>query len=91
MQFLVQASVKLPADMPVESRTSLLEREVARGRELVEEGTLQRIWRVPGAMRNVAIWTAPDATVLHQAIASLPLFPWMNADVTPLAAHPVED
>jgi muconolactone D-isomerase len=36
------------------------------------------------------LWEAPDATVLHDALASLPMFPWMDATVEPLATHPQE-
>jgi muconolactone D-isomerase len=43
---------------------------------------------VPGRRANWGIWEAEDATALHAAIRSLPLFPWLEVDVIPLAAHP---
>jgi muconolactone delta-isomerase len=43
--------------------------------------------RLPGGLRNVGIWEAPDATEL---ISGLPLFPWIDADVTALVRHPLE-
>jgi muconolactone delta-isomerase len=92
MLFLVEISVKLPSELLEESerRTSLLARELERGVELRRSGTIQRIWRIPGRQRNVGIWEAEDATALHEALSSLPLFPWISATVTPLATHPVE-
>jgi muconolactone D-isomerase len=90
VDFLVQIVVRLPPDMPTEERSELLAAELERGLELKAAGTIQRIWRVPGALRNAAIWRARDADELHDAIASLPCFPWFEATVTPLAQHPVE-
>lgn len=90
MDFLVQVVVHLPGDMDAQTRAELLAAELRRGLELHAAGTIQRIWRVPGALRNVAIWRAADADELHEALASLPLFPWFEATVTPLAQHPVE-
>ena len=90
MDFLVQITVRLPGDLSAEARAELLAAEMRRGLELKAAGTIQRIWRVPGALRNAAIWRASDADELHEAIASLPCFPWFEATVTPLAQHPVE-
>jgi muconolactone D-isomerase len=56
--------------------------------ELAAAGTIRRLWRVPGRRANWGIWEAADATAVHAAIRSLPLFPWLDVDVIPLAAHP---
>lgn len=89
MQFLVLVDVRLPPEMPTEQRDALLAAERDRGRELVAGGAISAIWRIPGGLRNVGVWEAADATELHQQLASLPLFPWITADVTPLAEHPL--
>jgi muconolactone D-isomerase len=47
------------------------------------------IWRIPGGLRNVGVWQALDATELHELIASLPAYPWLRAEVTALAEHPL--
>ena len=47
---------------------------------LAEAGFLRAIWRVPGRLANRAIWTAADATALHEALVSLPLWPYMEVD-----------
>ena len=90
MEFLVQIQVSLPADMPPDDRERLVEQERSRGLALKRSGVIVRIWRIPGRTANVGIWRAEDATALHEAIASLPLFPWLDANVTPLARHPLE-
>jgi muconolactone D-isomerase len=89
MQFLVQIDVRLPPDLPAAEREALLQAELVRGRELVAAGSIVSIWRIPGALRNVGIWEARDATDLHELITSLPLFPWLTCDVTALAQHPL--
>lgn len=90
MRFLVAMDARLPADMDDARVQALLAAELERGRELRAAGTIERIWRVPGAQRNVGIWQVPDADALHAAITSLPLYRWLTVDVTPLATHPVE-
>jgi muconolactone D-isomerase len=90
MEFLVEIRVSLPLDVSGAEREELLARERDRGRELRSAGTIVRIWRVPGRWANVGIWQAADATELHDAISSLPLFPWMTVDVAPLATHYLE-
>jgi len=90
MEFLVRIEVRLPADLPDVERADLAASEVARGRALQDAGTIVRIWRIPGKVANVAVWKAADATDLHELLTSLPLFPWMDVDVEPLALHPLE-
>jgi muconolactone delta-isomerase len=90
IEFLVHITISLPPDMDVGARSDLLERERRRGLELRGDGTIVRIWRIPGQFANVGIWQTADATDLHAAISSLPLFPWMSAQVTLLATHHLE-
>ena len=91
MEFLVHIQVDLPPDMPANEKSKLLEAERERGKELIRAGLLKRIWRVPGRFANVSLYEARDATEVHDAIASLPLFPWLDVHVEPLARHPLAD
>lgn len=90
MEFLVHITLTLPADMSTHDREALVAAERVRGLELVAAGQIRRIWRIPGASQNVGIWHAADATELHDLISSLPAFPWITAEVTALALHPLE-
>ncbi len=90
MEFLVQIQVDFPPDMPQQALEDVMEREVERGRELKDAGTIVRIWRIPGRRANVGIWSAETADELHAAIMSLPAFPWIDARVTALATHHLE-
>lgn len=91
MKFLVRIEVDLPPDISAPERDRLLAAEAERGRELIHAGLLVGIWRVPGRLANISIYEAPDADAVHSAIASLPLFPWIDATVEPLATHPLAD
>lgn len=90
MEFLVRVEVRLPLEMPMDTRTELGEQELARGRVLLDAGNIVRIWRIPGRHANVAIWRAADGSDLHALLTSLPLFPWMDIVVEALALHPLE-
>jgi muconolactone D-isomerase len=90
MEFLVRFETVTPASMPTNERESLRNQERVRANELREAGILVRLWRVPGRRAVVGLWQADDATALHDALASLPTFPWIDATVEPLATHPQE-
>jgi muconolactone D-isomerase len=90
MEFLVEIQVTLPPELSSVSRQELMGLEQMRGRELMNEGVIRRIWRIPGRTANVGIWDAANPTALHEALSSLPMFPYIDAKVTPLATHPLE-
>jgi muconolactone D-isomerase len=90
MEFLVRIDVELPPGMSADQRAELTAAEHSYGLELRRRGTIGRIWRLPGGLRNVGIWEARDATELHEAISALPLYPWLRAEVIPLARHPLD-
>ncbi len=90
MEFLVRIETRLAEDMPAERCDQLMQAEIARARELIAAGLLRRIWRVPGRLANISLYEAPDATAVHEAISSLPLWPWMTVMVEALALHPLE-
>lgn len=87
--FMVRVEISLPAEMPPDQRNALIEEEFRRGSELVASGLLRAIWRLPGRMANVSLYRARDATELHEALSSLPLWPWMSVHVDALAEHPL--
>lgn len=90
MEFLVRFEINQPESMSTDERERLRTIERARAMELREQGILKRLWRVPGRRAVVGLWEAPDATALHDALASLPMFPWMDVTVEALATHPQE-
>lgn len=87
-EFLVSIVNNFPTDTPPDTRDSLVAAEAERARSLVDEGIILRLWRIPGRRQNVGLWSATSADELHSAIASLPMYPYLDVTVTPLAAHP---
>lgn len=90
MEFLVRFETQLPDSLSSEEKAELKAAERARAGELREAGILKKLWRIPGRRGAVGLWEAADATVLHEALASLPQFEWMDVAVEPLATHPQE-
>lgn len=87
MEFLVHMAVGR-IDAGDEREKQLRQEEAARGRELATQGILVRLWRVPGRRENWGLWRADDCDQLHNALVSLPLFPYLQITVHPLASHP---
>ncbi|HEX5402681.1 MAG TPA: muconolactone Delta-isomerase family protein [Pseudonocardiaceae bacterium] len=91
MEFLVHQNNRMPTDdASMRLREELRVAERARAKELRDAGILIRLWRVPGTRDAIGLYAAEDATALHDALASLPLFPWLEIRVQPLATHPQE-
>lgn len=90
MEFLVRSENRLPPDTPAEKRDALRSAERARATELRAAGVLKRLWRVPGRNATVGLYEAADAAELHDALTSLPMAPWLDVTVEPLATHPQE-
>lgn len=88
MEFLVNIKVQIPPDISDTRRAELQGAETERGRQLAAEGKMVRLWRIPGRRENYGLWRADSATDLHQALSSLPLFPYMDINVVALAQHP---
>jgi muconolactone D-isomerase len=89
VEYLLAVEVHLPPGLPSDERERLLAAERRRAGELATAGVIRAIWRVPGRLANRAVWSAADATALHEAITSLPLWPYLDVEVTPLARHAV--
>ena len=91
MLFLLRIDVSIPADMPQADKDKLRERENARAAELIAEGTMQAIWRIVGRIANHSLWKADTLEILHDKVSSMPMFPYMKIDVTPLINHPMTE
>ncbi|WP_199435504.1 muconolactone Delta-isomerase [Qaidamihabitans albus] len=88
MEFLVHIEIRWPADAPEEDRERIFAEECEQGQQLARDGLLRRVWRVPGRWANWSLYEATDATELHRALTTLPLYPWMDIEVHALAEHP---
>jgi len=88
MELLVHITIALPPEMSDNERQALYAAERVQAASLAAAGRLVRLWRIPGRTANWGLWHASDATELHDALTSLPLWPYMNIEVTALAKHP---
>ena len=89
MEFLVRQCSAV-GSLSNEQREKLRTAERARAAELREAGILIKLWRVLGSNDSIALYEAPDADILHDALVSLPMFPWLRFTVEPLVTHPQE-
>lgn len=87
-EFMLEVEIELPGDMSMERMRELHAAETQRAGELAAGGNLIRVWRIPGRRANRSLWRAQSATDLHAMVSSLPLWPWMDVHVVPLAEHP---
>ncbi len=88
MLFLVRMDVNLPADMPSEEAAAIKAVEKAYSQDLQQQGKWRHIWRVVGEYSNYSVFDAESNDELHTMLSGLPLFPYMDISVTPLAKHP---
>ena len=88
MLFHVRMDVAVPRDLDPAERDTLLAAEKARALELQRTGAWVHLWRVVGHHSNISIFHVESGDELHQILWSLPLFPFMTIEVTPLAEHP---
>lgn len=88
MLFMVRIKVELPGEMDPARVNELGEAEFERAVELIQAGSLRKIWRVVGERSNFSVWEADSLEAFHTDISSLPLHPWMSVEVTPIIEHP---
>jgi muconolactone D-isomerase len=88
VQFLVRMEVRLPHDMPADVADDLRARERERAHEIQRAGKWPELWRVVGRYANVSRFDVDSADELHTLLSSLPLFPYMDIEVTALTVHP---
>ena len=88
MLFHVRMDVTVPYDLDAEVRAELVARERARAAALQRAGTWVHLWRVVGKYSNISIFEVSSSDELHEILWSLPLFPYMDVDVTALTQHP---
>ncbi|MBY4568970.1 muconolactone delta-isomerase [Gordonia sihwensis] len=88
MLFHVRMDVRIPRDMDLTVREETVAREKAYSQELQRSGKWPQIWRIVGEYSNYSIFDVESNDELHEILSGLPLFPYMDITVTPLATHP---
>lgn len=88
MLFHVAMTVNIPRDLPVEEADVIKAKEKAYSQDLQRQGKWVHLWRVAGRYANISIFDVESVDELHALLSGLPLFPFMDITVTPLAHHP---
>ena len=88
MLYLGRMDVKIPHDLPADVAAEIKAREKAYSQQLQHDGRWPHIWRVVGEYANYSVFDVASNDELHELLQGLPLFPYMDIQVTPLARHP---
>jgi muconolactone D-isomerase len=88
MLFHVTIAVRLPHDLGPDKIAQLSAREHERAKELQLQGKWLHLWRVAGKYENVSIFDVESPAELHDILNSLPLYPYMELEVSALCHHP---
>ena len=88
MLFLAEMGVHLPLDMPSEELEELKAREREYSQAAQRDGRWPHLWRVAGRFANVSVLDVDSIDEVHEVLSGLPLFPYLDIRVTPLARHP---
>ena len=88
MLFHVRMAVQIPYKANPEEIGRLSTQEHERAEELQRQGKWLHLWRIAGKYANVSIFDVESPAELHEIVSSLPLYPFMEVDVTALCHHP---
>jgi muconolactone D-isomerase len=88
MLFHVHIDVQIPHGTDPDKLKELSEREHERAKELQLQGKWIHLWRVAGKYSNISILEVADPAELHDILTSMPLYPFMQIEVTALCRHP---
>ncbi|MBO9123712.1 MULTISPECIES: muconolactone Delta-isomerase [unclassified Rhizobium] len=88
MLYHVRMDVKIPRDLPPDEAAEIVAREKAYSQELQSSGKWRHIWRIAGEYANFSIFDVQNHAELHALLTGLPLFKFMEIEITPLLRHP---
>jgi len=88
MLYHVRMDVLIPLNMEEAKVAELKATEKMLSQELQEQGKWRHIWRLAGEYSNFSIFDVESHEELHEILMSLPLYPYMKVEVTPLLRHP---
>jgi muconolactone D-isomerase len=88
MLYCVAMQINIPETLDPGRVETIKAEERARAIEIQRSGRWPHLWRVVGQYANISIFDVDNHDELHQLLSSLPLFPYMTVQVTPLSRHP---
>lgn len=88
MLYHVRMDVRPPQGGDPAEFDRLKAEEKARAQDLQRQGKWVHLWRIAGQYANISIFDVASHDELHAILSGLPLFPFMEIAVIPLARHP---
>ena len=88
MLFHVRMDVRIPHDLDPIRVDELKRVERERAHALQAEGKWRHLWRIAGQYANFSVFDVESVQALHDTLMRLPLFPYMDIEVTPICRHP---
>jgi muconolactone D-isomerase len=88
MLFHVGITVRIPHGADANEIQQLSAREHERAKELQLQRKWLHLWRVAGKFANISVFNVDSPAELHEILNSLPLYPFMEVEVTALCRHP---
>ncbi len=88
MLFQIEMDVQIPPALAPDTIEQLKKAERERAQQLQQAGKWRHLWRIAGRYANVSIFDVDSNEELHAILSTLPLFPFMRIEVTPLCRHP---
>jgi muconolactone D-isomerase len=86
--YLVRMDVNIPSTLPADQADEIKSKEKAYSQSLQREGRWPHLWRVVGQYSNYSVFDVGSNDELHAMLQGLPLYPFMDIQVIPLAKHP---
>ncbi len=88
MLFHVGITVRIPHGTDPDEIKKLSAREHERAKELQLQHKWLHLWRIAGKYANISVFDVDSPAELHEILNSLPLYPFMEVEVTALCPHP---
>lgn len=88
MLFQVKMKVIIPSTADRMKVQELSAQELILAQQLQHAGKWMHIWRVAGQWANISIFSVDSIEELHDILTSLPLFSFMELEITALCKHP---
>jgi muconolactone D-isomerase len=88
MLFHVSIVVRIPHGLDADKIKQLSAQEHERATELQLQRKWLHLWRLAGKYANISIFDVQSPAELHEILSSLPLYQFMEVDVTALCHHP---
>jgi muconolactone delta-isomerase len=87
-EYLTEFIRAVPPGTPDEAVAQAEAGEKQRTAELGRQGHLLRLWQLPVPGHALGQWRAASPDEMQALLRTLPLFPYLTVDTTPLTRHP---